>query len=141
MASVESNGCQAPQPMGFSRQEYWGGLPCPAPGVLSNPGIKPRSTTLQANSFPSEPPGKHKNTGVGSLGLQGNLPTQESNWGHLHCRWTLYQLSYQGSPCANRVNSNVGAVSDSHEKELNQAHNLLGSGLHIAVLNMQTSDT
>ena len=87
-------------PGGFPRQEYWGGLPCPAPGVLPNPGIKPKSPALQANSFPSEPPGKHKNTGVGSLGLQGNLPTQESNWGHLHCRWILYQLSYQGSLCA-----------------------------------------
>ena len=40
-----------------------------------------------------------KNTGVGSLCfLQGNFLTQESNWGFLHCRWILYQLSYQGSP-------------------------------------------
>ena len=40
--------------------------------------------------------GKPKNTGVGSLSLlQGNFPTQESNWGLLHCRWILYQLSHQ----------------------------------------------
>ena len=43
---------------GFSRQEYWRGLPCPPPGDLSNPGIEPRSPTIQANSLPSEPPGK-----------------------------------------------------------------------------------
>ena len=52
---------------GFSRQEYWSGLPCPPPGDLSNPGIKPRSPTLQTDSLPSESPGKPKNTGVGNL--------------------------------------------------------------------------
>ena len=47
----------------------------------------------------SEPPGKPKNSGVGSLSLlQGIFPTQELSWGLLHCRWILYQLSYQGSP-------------------------------------------
>ena len=47
---------------------------------LPNPGIESRSLTLQADSFPSEPPGKPKNTGAGSLSLfQGNFPTQESN--------------------------------------------------------------
>ena len=55
--------------------------------------------TLQADSLPSKPPGKPKNTGVGSLALlQGLFPTQESNQGLLHCRWFLYQPSYQGSP-------------------------------------------
>ena len=44
--------------MGFSRQEYWSGLPCPPPGDLPNPGIEPRSPALQADSLPSEPPGK-----------------------------------------------------------------------------------
>ena len=34
---------QTPRSMGFSRQEYWSGLPCPPPGNLSNPGIKPRT--------------------------------------------------------------------------------------------------
>ena len=33
--------CQAPLPMGFSRQEYWNGLPCPPPGALPDPGIEP----------------------------------------------------------------------------------------------------
>ena len=45
-------------PWGFSRQEYWSGLPCPPPGDLPNPGITPRSPTMQADSFLSEPPGK-----------------------------------------------------------------------------------
>ena len=49
---------QAPPSMGFSRQEYWSGLPFSSPGDLSNPGIKSWSLTLQADSFPSEPPGK-----------------------------------------------------------------------------------
>ena len=49
---------QASLPMGFSRQEYWSGLPCPPPGELPNLGIKPRSPTLQADSLPSEQPGK-----------------------------------------------------------------------------------
>ena len=49
---------QAPPSMGFSRQEYWSGLPFPSPGDLPNPGIKPGSPALQADTLPSEPPGK-----------------------------------------------------------------------------------
>jgi len=49
---------QAPQSVEFSRQEYWSGLPFPSPGDLPNPGIEPRSPALQADSLPSEPPGK-----------------------------------------------------------------------------------
>ena len=48
----------APLSMGFSRQEYWSGLPVPSPGDLPGPGIEPRSSTLQADSLPSESPGK-----------------------------------------------------------------------------------
>ena len=44
--------------MGFSRQEYWNGLPFPSPEDLPNPGIKPRSPTLKADALSSEPPGK-----------------------------------------------------------------------------------
>ena len=44
--------------MGFSRQEYWSGLPFPSPGVLPNPGTEPGSPALQADSLLSEPPGK-----------------------------------------------------------------------------------
>ena len=49
---------QALQSMGFSRQEYWSGLPFPSPGDLPDPGTEPGSPTLQAVSLPSEPPGK-----------------------------------------------------------------------------------
>ena len=49
---------QAPLSMGFFRQEYWSGLPCPSPGNLPNPGIEPVSPALLADSVPSEPPGK-----------------------------------------------------------------------------------
>ena len=51
---------QAPLSMGFSKQEYWNGLPFPSPGNLSDPGIEPTSAALQADSLPSEPPGKPK---------------------------------------------------------------------------------
>ena len=49
---------QAPLSMGFSRQEYWSGLPFPSPGDLPNPGIEPRFPALQTDALPSEPPGK-----------------------------------------------------------------------------------
>ena len=44
--------------MGFSRQEYWSGLPFLSPGDLPDPGIEPRSLALQADALTSEPPGK-----------------------------------------------------------------------------------
>ena len=46
--------------MEFSRQEYWGGFPFPSPGDLPNPGVKPWSPALQADSLPSESPGKRQ---------------------------------------------------------------------------------
>ena len=49
---------QAPLSMGFSRQEYWSGLPFPSPGDLPNPGIEPGFPTLEADALISEPPGK-----------------------------------------------------------------------------------
>ena len=49
---------QAPLSMGFSRQESWSGLPFPSPGDLPNPGIEPRSPTLQADALPTELLGK-----------------------------------------------------------------------------------
>ena len=65
---------QAPLSMGFPRQQYWSGVPFPAPG---------------------------QNTGVGSLSLlQGIFPTPGSNPGLLHCRQILYQLIHKGSPQA-----------------------------------------
>ena len=67
-------------------------------GIFPNPGIEPRSATLQADSLPPEPAGKPQNPGLGSLSLlQGIFPTQEPNEGLLHCRRILYQLSLWGS--------------------------------------------
>ena len=56
--------CKAPLSMGFPRQEYWRGLPCPPPGDLPNSGIEPASPVslvspaLQVDYLPTEPPGK-----------------------------------------------------------------------------------
>jgi len=49
---------QAPPSKGFSRQEYWSRSPFPSPGDLPDPGIEPKSPTLQADALTSEPPGK-----------------------------------------------------------------------------------
>ena len=51
---------QAPPSIGFSRQEYWSGLPFPSPGDLPNPGMEPGSPALEADTLTSEPPGKPK---------------------------------------------------------------------------------
>ena len=80
-----------------SRSVVW--VAFPFSRESSHPGIEPRSPTLQADSLPAEPQGNPKNAGVGSLPfLQQIFSSQESNWGLLHCRRILYQLSYQGSP-------------------------------------------
>ena len=49
---------QTPLSLEFSRQEYWSGYPFPSPGDHPNSGIEPGSPALQADSLPSEPPGK-----------------------------------------------------------------------------------
>ena len=91
--------------MEFPRPEYWSGWSFPSPGYLPNLGMKPRSSALQADSLPADPPGKPKNTGVGSLSLlQGLVLTQELKQGLLHCRWTLYQLRYQGGLIEHETN-------------------------------------
>ena len=51
---------QAPPSMGFSRQDYWSGLPFPSSGDLPDPGIEPGSPAFQADALTSEPPGKPK---------------------------------------------------------------------------------
>ena len=60
LCSRVDDGYQAPLSMGFSRQEYWSGLPCPSPGKLPNPGTEPTSLTShwQVGSLPLAPPGK-----------------------------------------------------------------------------------
>ena len=56
--SLWPHGLYSCNPMEFSRPEYWSGKPFPSPGDLPNPGIKPRSPTLQADSLLTDPPGK-----------------------------------------------------------------------------------
>ena len=81
-----------------TRTLEWAAIP------FSRGSSKPRSPSLQADSFPAEPPGKPKNTGVSRLSLlQWIFLTQESNGGLLHCRRILYQLSYQGSPTTTQM--------------------------------------
>ena len=93
-------------------------MPRLPPGDLPNPGIEPRSPTLQADSLPFEPQGKPKNTGVGSpLFLQGFFLTQELNRCLLHCRRILYQLSYQRSPT-----KPWGAASKPQTREVKAVH-------------------
>ena len=65
--------------MGFSRQEYWSGVPFPSPGDLPNPGIEPGSPALQVGSLLSEPAGKtldfnQKSKNKGRGGEEGALP-------------------------------------------------------------------
>ena len=64
---------QVPLSMGFSRQEYWGGLFCSPSGDLLNPGIESKSPALQMDSLLSEPPGKPKDIGMSNLS-PGDLP-------------------------------------------------------------------
>ena len=74
---------QAPPSMGFSRQEYWSGLPFLSPGDLPNPGIETRSPAFQADALTSEPPGKPTRHSIGHLlvlpcpviKVNGNLQT------------------------------------------------------------------
>ena len=68
---------QASQSMGFSRQEYWSGLPFPSPGDIPDPGIEPRSPTLQADALTSEPPGKPNNSKI-CMEIQETLNSQNS---------------------------------------------------------------
>ena len=89
--------CQAPLSMGFFRQENWSELPCPPSRGSSQPRDQTQVSFMGGDSLLSEPPGKPKNTGVGSLSiLQRIFLTQESNRGLLHCRQIVYHLSYQG---------------------------------------------
>ena len=105
--------------MEFSRPEYWSGQPFPSPRGLPNPGIEPRSPTLQVDSLPAEPQGKPKNTGMGSLSLlQWIFPTQESNQGLLHFRRILYQLNYERSKqrCRRPKNKQTNKNNDLNQR-------------------------
>ena len=96
----------------FSRPVEWVDFPS------SRGSSQPRdwmmvSHTASGFFLPAEPPGKPKITGVGSLSLlQRIFPTQESNWGVLHYRQILYQLSYQGRASGKESTSKAGDERD-----------------------------
>ena len=88
---------QAPLSMGILQARILEWVALPSSRGSSQLRGQTQVSPLQADSLPSEPPGKPENTGVGSLSLlQGNLHNQELNWGLLYCRQILYQLGYQG---------------------------------------------
>ena len=62
----------APPSMGFSRQEYWSGLPFLSPGDLPNSGLKPRSPAFQADALTSEPPEKLQMMNSWRLGVDNS---------------------------------------------------------------------
>ena len=72
---------QAPPSMGYARQEYWTGLLFPSPGYLPDPGVEPRSPTLQADALTSEPPGKK----------QPRYPSADK-W--IRKLWYIYTMEY-----------------------------------------------
>ena len=82
---------RAPLSMGFSRQEYRSGLPFPPPGDLPDPGIEPGSPTFQADSLPSEPPGKS---------LKGNANGGKKKYvlKWTHCRRARSEHSFPFTP-------------------------------------------
>ena len=62
---------QASLSMGFSRQEYWSGLPFPSPGDLPNPGIEPGSPALEADALTSEPPNEEEKKIIEPFTIKG----------------------------------------------------------------------
>ena len=72
------------QSMEFSRPEYWSGEPFPSPGDLPNPGIKPLSPSLQADSFPAELPGKFSSV------IHGIILCHDLLYHHLY----IYKIIY-----------------------------------------------
>ena len=64
--------------MGFSRQEYWSGLPFPSPGDLPDPGIEPRSPALRGDALPSEPPGKSCHTQKSTKTINQNVCSSQT---------------------------------------------------------------
>ena len=114
---------QAPLSLRFSRQEYWSGLPCPPPEDLPNQEMEPRSSTLQADSLPSEPPGKPKaKFRGGPWGLLfhnyhlTNCPELSA------CSWVSSRWRGMGAPGPQRApgaahtNSWAPSLSSLHEK-------------------------
>ena len=96
---------QAPLSVGFSRWEYWSGLPCPPSGNLPKPGIEPRSPALQVNSLLTEPSGKPRKIagqlqielkrGIGVIDIDLELipPAKTWEWWAEPWRWNLGEIA------------------------------------------------
>ena len=103
---------QAPLSMGILQARILEWVAMPSSRGASQLRDQTQVSCIVDRFFTTEPPGKPKNMGVGSLSLlQGIFPIQESNWGLLHCRWILHQLSYQGSPLSPGICSNSCPLS------------------------------
>ena len=90
--------CQASLSMGILQVRILEWVAMPFSRGSSQPRDQTQVSHIAGRILLSEPPGKSVNTGMGSLSLHRWIfLTQELNWGLLHCRWILYQLSYQGS--------------------------------------------
>ena len=85
--------------MGFPRQDYWSGFPFPPPGDLHNPRDWTQVSHIACRFFTVWATTEAQEYWSGQpIPSPGDFPTQELNQGLLHCRWILYQLSYQGKP-------------------------------------------
>ena len=109
--------------MGFSRHEYWSGFPCPPPGDLPKPGIKPRFFTLHTDSLLSEPWGK-----PWWVCRRNIWPTESINWGrneiHPHkSSWRIrsgpegIKLSEISQTKTNTVWSHMWNLTTSNQKQ------------------------
>ena len=99
--------------MGFSRQEYWSGLPFPSPGDLPNPGIEPGSPASQADALTSEPPGTQEQPCEFILS-DTLLPAQQSNLGHPQTHHVLLILFPKVTGQDGEQDGGAGACGDAH---------------------------
>ena len=97
---------QNPPSMGFSRQEYWSGLPFPSPGDLPDPGIEPPSPALQADAFPSEPPGKSW-----WISLVSEPEWNKQKWMRSTLWWLRLATEFRGVLSTKKANFNVTQAS------------------------------
>ena len=86
---------QAPLSMGFPSQEYWSGLPCPLPGDLPDPEIKPPSPAFAGGFFTAEPSGKLIRT---TLGFADDEPLHQADWGLIQPHGPFQPLSCLSDP-------------------------------------------
>ena len=107
--SVQPYGLQPARllcPWGFSRQEYWSGLPCPPPGDLPDPGTKPRSPALQADSLPLS----HQGSPVVFIPFTKSLQRDYSSYSPMPLLWGI--MGFQVAPVVKNPPSNAGDVRD-----------------------------